>query len=326
MAFRSPSSCSRRSALRAVGLASAVGLAGCSAFADSNDGPSIRVSGGVGPLPMMQVWADEYEEANVQVAGGGTGRGVSDVLNDQVDIAMMGREPDEEEVEQGLFAVAMLMDTVVGTINEENPVLDAINEQGLSQEDLAAIFTREVTHWSEVVDADAEDDEIVVFGRSDSSAAYQKWGEFLGGLSENELESHADANVNGDQDIARQVRAGVNAIGFNNVNYIWDANTGEIEGEVRPIPLDLDGDGTLSDEEAFYETREEFLIAVEEGIYPEPPARQMFLAANDEFTEEAEAFVEWILSEGQQYVRDNGYVPLTDDVLEEQRRTLAEGR
>ncbi len=303
-----------------------MGLAGCSAFADSNDGPSIRVSGGVGPLPMMQVWADEYEEANVQVAGGGTGRGVSDVLNDQVDIAMMGREPDEEEVEQGLFAVAMLMDTVVGTINEENPVLDAINEQGLSQEDLAAIFTREVTHWSEVVDADAEDDEIVVFGRSDSSAAYQKWGEFLGGLSENELESHADANVNGDQDIARQVRAGVNAIGFNNVNYIWDANTGEIEGEVRPIPLDLDGDGTLSDEEAFYETREEFLIAVEEGIYPEPPARQMFLAANDEFTEEAEAFVEWILSEGQQYVRDNGYVPLTDDVLEEQRRTLAEGR
>lgn len=312
--------------LRAAGLASTVGLAGCSALAGSDDGPSIRVSGGVGPLPMMQVWADEYEEANVQVAGGGTGRGVSDVLNDQVDIAMMGRDPDEEEVEQGLFAVAMLMDTVVGTVNEENPVLDAINEQGLSREDLAAIFTREVTHWSEVVDADAEDDEIVVFGRSDSSAAYQKWGEFLGGLSENELESHADANVNGDQDIARQVRASVNAIGFNNVNYIWDANTGEIEGEVRPIPLDLDGDGTLSDEEAFYETREEFLVAVEEGIYPEPPARQMFLAANDEFTEEAEAFVEWILSEGQQYVRDNGYVPLTDEVLEEQRQQLAEGR
>ncbi len=51
----------------------------------------------------------------------------------------------------------------------------------------------------------------------------------------------------------------------------------------------------------------------------------MFLASNGPFEDEAYDFVEFVLTDGQQYVRENGYVPLEDDRLDEAQETLANG-
>ncbi|SDJ37178.1 PstS family phosphate ABC transporter substrate-binding protein [Natronorubrum texcoconense] len=319
---------SRRSVLGAFGAGSTLAVAGC--LSGSSSGSDIRISGGVGPLPMMQVWADEYESetgVGIDVSGGGTGVGVSDVLNEQVDIAMMGRTPDEAEIDRGLFAVAMLIDTVVGTINVNNPVYDEIRAHGLTPDELEGVFTREITNWGELVDSEV-DEPIYVYGRSDSSAAYKQWGDFLGGeddaYTENELEDFADGNFDGDQQIAQAINNDSLGMSMNNINYVYDFNTGDLEMNIRPVPLDLTESGTLSAEEDFYDTRDEFLTAVEEDVYPAPPAREMFIAANESFEDEAAEFAEWVLTDGQEYVRDNGYATLTEDRLAEQREALAE--
>ncbi len=319
---------SRRSVLGALGAGSTISVAGCLSGSDS--GSDIRISGGVGPLPMMQVWADEYESetgVGIDVSGGGTGVGVSDVMNEQVDIAMMGRTPDDAEIDQGLFAVAMLIDTVVGTINVNNPVYDEIRERGLTPDELEGVFTRAITNWGELVDSEV-DEPIYVYGRSDSSAAYKQWGDFLGGeddaYTENELEDFADGNFDGDQQIAQAINNDSLGISMNNINYVYDFNTGDLEMNIRPVPLDLTDSGTLSAEENFYDTRDEFLTAVEEDVYPAPPAREMFIAANETFEDEAADFAEWVLTDGQEYVRDNGYATLTEDRLAEQQEALAE--
>ena len=319
---------SRRSALGLIGGTAAASLAGCLGGDEGSD--AVRISGGVGPLPMVEVWVDQYDDrsdARFDVSGGGTGVGVSDVLNDQVDIAMMGRQPEPEEEDQGLFAVPMLIDTVVGTVSVENPVLDELQAEGLTREDLEAVFTREVTNWGELVDADV-DEEIVVYGRSDASAAYKQWGDFLAGegdaYTQSDLQEVADANYNGDQPVAEAVGSDPNAISLNNINYVYDLSSGKLEGDIRPVPLDRDGTG-LSADEKFYETRGEFLGAVEAGDYPAPPAREMFLAADGGFEGPALEFVEYVLTEGQQYVRENGYVPLEQDRLDEALDALPGG-
>jgi ABC-type phosphate transport system, periplasmic component len=277
---------------------------------------------------MVEVWADIYEDQTdtaFDISGGGTGVGVSDLFNEQVNIAMMGREPFEEETERGLVAVPMLIDTVVGTVNQNNPVIDQIQSQGLTRAEMEAIFTKEVTNWGELFEDVDVDEEIVVYGRSDASAAYKKWGEFLGGdgeaYTQDELEGLSDGNFNGDQPVAQALGDTENAIGMNNINYVYALESGELDGEIRPIPLDGDGEG-LSEEEYFYDTRGEFLAAVERGDYPAPPAREMWLAANGEYGAEAAAFVEWVLTDGQQYVSENGYVPLEQNRLEDGLATL----
>ena len=317
---------SRRSVLSAAAAGTTISLAGC--LGGNNGGQTVRISGGVGPLPMVQVWADLYAEQSdltFDISGGGTGVGVSDLFNDQVDVAMMGREPFEEELERGLVAVPMLIDTVVGTVNKNNPVIDQIQSQGVTRAELEAIFTKEITNWGELFPDAGVDAEIVVYGRSDASAAYKKWGEFLDGegdaYTQNDLEEFSDGNFNGDQSVAQSLGDNENAIAMNNVNYVYDLDSGELDGEIRPVPLDRDGDG-LSESESFYRTRGELLAAVERGDYPAPPAREMWLAANGAFDASVAPFIEWVLTGGQQYVSENGYVPLTEDRLEDGRATL----
>ena len=65
--------------LSAAASGTAISLAGC--LGGNSDGQTVRISGGVGPLPMVQVWADLYAEQSdltFDISGGGTGVGVSD--------------------------------------------------------------------------------------------------------------------------------------------------------------------------------------------------------------------------------------------------------
>jgi phosphate transport system substrate-binding protein len=319
----------RRSVLSAATISTTISLTGCLSGGNSNSSSqTVRISGGVGPLPMVQVWADIYAEQNdlsFDISGGGTGVGVSDLFNDQVDVAMMGREPFNEEIERGLVAVPMLIDTVVGTVNQDNPVIDQIQSQGVTRAELESIFTKEITNWGELFPDAGVDAEIIVYGRSDASAAYKKWGEFLGGegnaYTQDELEGLSDGNFNGDQPVAQSLGESPNAIAMNNVNYVYNLDSGELDGDIRPVPLDRNGNG-LSESESFYQTRSELLAAVERGDYPSPPAREMWLAAKDVFDASVAPFINWVLTDGQQYVSENGYVPLTEDRLEDGQMTL----
>ncbi|MDY6842341.1 MAG: substrate-binding domain-containing protein [Pseudomonadota bacterium] len=285
---------------------------------------TIRVSGGWAPYPLMVIWADKYADVNgdveIKVAGGGTGKGVSDVLNGQVDIGMMGRDPAQEEIAQGLFPIAIIKDSVIGTIHKDNPVFDDIQAQGLSREDFNAIFTKKVTHWGEVVGKDLENDKIVVYGRSDASGAAKTWYKLFSKASQAEFQNIADANFNGDQPLAAAVGDEVNAIGFNNLNFAYNIETGGYAGDIRPIPLDLNNNNVVDPDESFYQNRQNFLDAVAGGQYPSPPARQIYLAGKGPFTGEVKNFITWTLTEGQKYVAENGYVQLSEDALQAQRR------
>ena len=287
---------------------------------------TLRISGAWALYPMMVVWADEYQQGHdvsIEVSGGGAGKGVSDVLNGMTDIGMVSRPLRQEEIEQGIFYVAVTKDAVVATINKDNPALAAIQQQGLSREDLRGIFMKETTHWGELVGQDIPDDKIVVLGRSDASGAAQIWAEYLGTYTQADLQSMADSNYDGDMNLATGIKQQKNAIGFNNINYAYNIDTGEYAAGIRPVPLDLNDNGTLDNTEAFYENRQQLVEKVSAGIYPSPPARQEYLASNGPFEGVVKDFVLWILTDGQAYIPENGYVELSSDVLQ-QEKTYAE--
>jgi phosphate transport system substrate-binding protein len=297
-------------------------ISGCSRESVKMSRSNIRISGAWALYPMMLVWADEYmklQPVEIEVSGGGAGKGISDVLSRQVDIGMVSRPIKNEELEQGAFYLAVTKDTVLGIIHEDNPFYADIQQKGLSQEDLRKIFTREVTQWGELFGKNIENDSIVVFGRSDSSGAASVWATYLGNLTEADLQNRSDSNVSGDQAIAGCVQDDPNAISFSNVNYVYDPITGDYIQKIRPVPIDLNGNGLLDENENFYKTRESFLKSVSNGTYPSPPTREEYLVGNGPFQEDVKDFIFWILNDGQNILEENGYIPL---LSEEQKREL----
>ncbi len=297
--------------------------------AEAEPAVTIRVSGAWALYPMMLVWADEYSKLHnnvtFEVAGGGAGKGMSDVLSDQVDIGMVSRPIKQEETDQGAFYVAVTKDTVLGIVNEANPVYEDILAKGLTQENLRQIFMGEVSEWGQIFGKELDNDEIVVYGRSDSSGAAAVWATYLGDYTEADLQNASDANVSGDQAIASSVMSDPNAISFTNMNYAYDVTTGSYVTGLRPVPIDLNGDGQLTADESFYDSKSVFLENVANGVYPAPPTREEYLVVNGAFEGATLEFVDWILNDGQAFLTDNGYVELLPDEQTRELNVLTSG-
>lgn len=279
---------------------------------------TIAVSGAFALFPMMTVWTEEYQTLNstvqFDVQAGGAGKGMTDVLSGAVDIAMLSREPRQAELDQGAVLVPVTIDAVVGVVNADNPVLDKLLQVGLTPAKGAGIwFTEEITTWGELVGTD-ESATINVYTRSDASGAAEMWARYLGGQAQEQLKGTA---VHGDPGLAEAVRQDPQGIGYNNIGFAYDQATGEPIAGLRIVPLDLNGDGTVSADEDFYDKRDGLTAAIAGEVYPFPPARVLYLVTKEEPTPAIVEFYRWVLTEGQAFVPEAGYVPLPEKRLQD---------
>ncbi len=278
-------------------------------------GETIKVSGAWALYPMMVKWTEEYQKIHpkvrIDVSAGGAGKGIADALGGLVDIGMVSREIFPQEIEQGAFWVAVCKDAVVPTVNENNPVLEELLTKGVKRQTFLDIWINgNITTWGEVVGTEVTDD-IHVYTRSDACGAAETWAKYLGYKQEDLI----GVAVYGDPGLAEAVSGDSLGIGYNNINYAYDMETKEPVERIVVIPLDLNENGKVDEDENFYNTRDEIVEAIATGAYPSPPARDLHLVTKDEFTGVTKEFVRWILTDGQQYVSETGYIQLPEERL-----------
>lgn len=301
-------------------------LAGCGAKQGET---TIKVSGAYALYPLMNVWAQEYQnehpEVRIEVSGGGAGKGMADALAGVVDIGMVSRDIRQEEIDKGAVGVSVAKDAVVCTINAENPVIDKLNVRGVTKEELEKVFvTREIKTWGELAGEPTVKDPIKVYTRADSCGAAETWAKFLGKYEQEDLTNAADAGIMYDPDLAGAVKNDKFGIGYNNINFAYDFHSSKpIEG-VSACPIDINANGKVDPEEDFYSDQRQLLKAIADGVYPSPPARDLHLVTKDEFKGPAEDFVKWILTDGQALVAENGYIPLPQEKLDAGIKELGE--
>jgi len=273
---------------------------------------TISISGAFALYPMMTVWADEFSnihpDVQFDIQGGGAGKGMTDTIAGAVDIGMISRAIKPEEEAQNIFWVSVTKDAVFPIISSENPVAAQILEKGISQETFAGIYiTGKITTWGQVVGDETITDEIHVFTRSDASGAAEQWAKFSGGKAQEDLKG---VGVNGEPSILDTVIKDPLAIGYGNLNSIFDLSGGNIVPGIIIPPIDINING-LADVEEVYTVKEDAFGAVANGTYPSPPARFENLATLGKPEGLTLTFIEWILTDGQQYLESAGFVPLT---------------
>lgn len=278
---------------------------------------SISVSGAFALFPMVTVWAEEYQKIKPNVTfdiqGGGAGKGMTDMLTGAADIAMLSREARQEELDQGSFLVPVTIDAVIGTFNANNPYVDQVLAKGITPEAAGRIWiSGETTTWGQWLETDAVET-INVYTRSDSAGAAEMWSKFATGETQEDLQGIA---VNGDPGLAEAVRQDPLAVGFNNIGFTYDPATGLPNAGLQVIPIDLNGNGQIDPAEDFYKTRAELTQAIADKRFPFPPARELYLVTKGEPNPAIVDFYRWILTDGQAFVADAGYVALTADQLQ----------
>jgi len=256
-------------------------------------------------LFLAQGWAEAYMAENgsveVVVSGGGTGTGITALINGVVDIADASREIKEIEVETarkvGVDPVewVVAIDGISIVLNRANPVRE------LSYDQLRGIYNGSVRDWSEVGGSGGV---VVAYGRQSTSGTYVYFNEEV--LSGDDFRADTQ-QLAGSSEIVEAVVNDPNGIGYVGVAYAEARRDELITVSVRKA----EGE----------ETYQPTVDNIASGDYP--ISRYLYIYMDGVPTDAVAGYLRFILSgEGQRIAGVAGFIGLPQEILDEQLAKL----
>lgn len=205
----------------------------------------------------------------------GSGSGIKAVLENRCDIGLSSRSLKEEEKAEGLSETVLARDGIAIIVHPENPISD------LSLEQVAAIYTGEITNWSEVGGNDAE---IVLIGREAGSGTRDGF-ESITGTAE-ACKYRQELTSTGD--VITTVASNPDAIGY--------ASLASIKDSVKALSVS----GVMPSEET-----------VQDGSYTVQRPFMMITKTDSKLSDSAQNFFDFALSDqAKELISNAGAVPV----------------
>jgi phosphate transport system substrate-binding protein len=248
----------------------------------------ITVKGSDTMVILAQKWAELYMKTNqnvsVQVTGGGSGVGITALINGTTDICNSSRKMKQTEIEKlksrynslGV-EIPCAKDGITIFLNEANSVSELTIKQ------LSDIYQGKIKNWKELGGKDAE---IRLYGRENSSGTYVYFhDEVVKGDY-----AASTQTLPGTAAVVNAVKKDVNGIGYGGAAYAVG---------VKHAKVKKDSNAT-----AYLPTAE----TIGKGEYP--ITRYLYMYMRNRPTGETKKYIDWILSpEGQRVVTEVGYFP-----------------
>jgi phosphate transport system substrate-binding protein len=251
---------------------------------------TITVKGSDTMVILAQRWAEAYMAAHpdvsVQVTGGGSGTGISALINGTTDICNSSRpmKPAErEKLKQRYNSLGVEVKSARDGLAVYLPESSPVSELSLAQ--VKDIYTGKIRNWKDVGGPDAN---IILYGRENNSGTYVYFRDFvLGGKDF----AAAMQSMPGTAAVVNAVSKDPNGIGFGGAAYAKGIKFAKIKKDAGA--------------QAYDPTPEN----IKAGNYP--VTRYLYLYLRTRPTGDIKKFVDWILSdEGQGIVTNVGYFPI----------------
>ena len=222
---------------------------------------------------LIEAFKEVQPDVQVQYTGSGSGAGITSAQDGTADIGLASRDLKDDET--GVKQITVAKDGIAIIVNPENPVAD------LSIEQIAQIFTGEITNWS---DLGGSDGQIVPIGREAGSGTRDGFESITGTedacVYQNELTSTGEVIAN--------VASNPNAIGYASLSAVDDTVKALTVGGVAPSEETV-LDGTFAIQRNF----------------------TFILSDSTELSDAAQAFGDWATStEASDLIAGAGAVPV----------------
>jgi len=249
---------------------------------------TVTIKGSDTMVILGQRWAEEFMKKNpgtkLQVTGGGSGTGISALINGTTDICMSSRPIKDAETEKLRTRfnttgteIAVAKDGVTFYVSEKNPL------NSLTMDQLKGIYLGDITNWKDVGGPDAP---IVVYSRENSSGTYVFVKDNL--LGGEDYVASAQT-LPGTAAVVNAVSKEKNDIGYGGAAYAKGIKELKIKVGSEEVAPSADN--------------------IKSGKYP--LSRDLYFYLRNKPSGEAKAFIDFVLSaDGQQIVTKVGYFPV----------------
>jgi len=249
----------------------------------------ITVKGSDTMVILAQKWAELYMKSNpsasIQVTGGGSGIGITALINGTTDICNASRPMKQTEIEK-LKAryntlgveIKCAKDGVTLFLNEANKVSE------LTLQQLSDIYTGKIRNWKEVGGNDAE---IRLYGRENSSGTYTYFHDEVVKADY----AASTQSLPGTAAVVNAVKKDVNGIGYGGAAYAIGVKYAKVKKDANS-PAYIPSAETIAKDQY-------------------PITRYLYMYLRNKPTGETKKYIDWILStEGQRVVVEVGYFPV----------------
>ena len=232
---------------------------------DAGDTPAASVSGTVstdGSTSMEKVigaLSESYMAANKDVTVNynptGSGAGITAVQEGTCDIGLSSRALKDEEKAAGLKETVLAYDGIAIIVHPDNPVSD------LSIEQIAKLYTGEITNWKDVGGSDAE---VVLIGREAASGTRDGFESITG--TKDKCQYRQELTSTGD--VITAVSQNPDAIGY--------ASLAAIKDSVKALSVDGVTPSEATVKDGSYPVQRPFVLVTVEGKALSAAAQSFF--------------------------------------------------
>ena len=239
---------------------------------------TIEVSGSTTVYPLMELLAEEYTsmhpEITINANGTGSSDGIKAANEGTSEIGMASRNLKSEEKGFGLDELAIAFDGIAPVVHPDNPY------KSMTMEELRAVFTGEITDWSELTDA--KSGPIAVISREPGSGTR---GAFEGIVDfEDQLVAGA-TEFDGNGGVKAAVAGNEDALGYLSLGYVDSSVHGVAIDGVEPTVANV--------------VKGSWAIA----------RPLLVLYRGDEISAQAKAFLDWAMTAEGQEIAATKWVP-----------------
>jgi len=266
--------------------------------------------------PLVQKWIDDYNKINPDVQIIIESRGTTDPA--KYDILIEAYEPDAE-VKKNRDYLYIGRYAILPVANSQSSFAKTYSDKGLNHSLIKQLFFHDI--FSDKKEEISIKAPYTVYTRLQKAGAPITFSKYFG-YQQKDIKGKAIAGA--DEHLLKAVLRDTTGLSYLPLNLLYDQKTGKPAQGLTILPVDLNGNGKVSDDEKFYDDLSTVVKYFEEKAQKElnniPTEYLNFSLSKGDSSPEAVAFLQWVLQNGQNDLHAFGFLKPEQARLEKEKQ------
>jgi phosphate transport system substrate-binding protein len=240
-------------------------------FAQKPDNGKIIITGSRFTYPLFEKWIAEFKKEYPDVPFRIIARGGTNV--DSANLIVSAHKLHPEEIKGGNYVVNIGRYALLPVANIKNPLVAQYQTKGIKEKELKKLFFHKYDPFAseeEIKEKDKDKNgyKPTIYTRAQKACAPITFASNYGFVQDDILGKPIGGD---DKHLILAIEKDTNGLTYNNLGLIYDLTTREVKNKLAVLPIDLNENGKLDEDEAIYHNLDKVIARLEKGKISEIP-------------------------------------------------------
>jgi phosphate transport system substrate-binding protein len=274
----------------------------------------------------VEKWIEEFKKSNPTASIRILTRGAANA--DSANLIINAHELTSEEIRPGYSVVNLGRYVLLPVANIKNVPIQPYVEKGIKVKDLKRLFFDKFDPYASEEEIQAKSkklnalaSQINIYTRQQKACAPTTFAKNYGF---EQVDIVGKQIAGDDKHLIQAVLKDTNGVTYNNLGFVYDRNTRKVVDHLKVVPIDLNNNGKLDENENFYGNLDVLISKLENEADKDIPVGYVNISFPKQIAAESNTakFLNWVLENGQKFNHEYGFLNLQPDVLVQQKASL----